>query len=312
MKKIMIITIACLLSAVCHAQDKELETMLQTIQQLKDRPKKNEPDKIKYNLQIVQLCEKVIQQMSRTHSEDLETFYSILFTAADSYIRLGMNEPYYIDNRRQFKKYLPEWLPDRSRGVFWYEAKRYLNTIIDKTENQEDIDEASELLSFIDEHTEEYWDAVDRQLSLTRKKEEVQAYIKKLKIAKRDYSPFFTIGTGTGISYGDFGVKASFYTAPNGVSFVGSMGTWRTKWAAGMGVGFANTYKGNLHLQMLYGNRWYSQTGTYIKAGNIGVNINIDVYKNIGINLEGGVWIATNDGRDLTDWDWAIGIYYKL
>jgi hypothetical protein len=196
--------------------------------------------------------------------------------------------------------------------IFWRRAIDFINIVLKYDTVQERIDYVYGLSIYIDENVEEYEDRIWTQYKLIRERIELEEYRKKTIERRRDYASFFLIGAGTGSIYGTMGAKASFYMAPNGVSFLGSIGTDKTKWAAGIGIGFANTYKTNLHLHVLVGNRWFSEIEAYEDAVNLSATLNFDVYKRIGISIDGGCWSSNAGSSDMYDWGWSIGVYYKF
>ena len=315
-------------SGYCFSQKDNIEQILQTVQLLKDRPKKNDTERIKDNLQAVQQLKKAIELLPK----DEDIYVLSLMSLAETYISLGLDEPYYIDHIWEFAKYdsdndiLADWVKRPSvyytdnvfgtrSALFWEQAEMYLDEVKNNNYNKLYANEAASLLAKIASKKSEYKKKVYSQLKLTYNKMKIQKKKDSKLEQKRDYSEFFQIGVGRGFTYGDIGLKASYYTAPDGFSFIGGAGTGKTRWVAGIGVGINNTYSENIHLQMLVGERQYAKLNNeYKKSINMSLNLNIDIkkIKHLGLNFDGGVWVVPLGDDTFGIWGGSFGIYYKF
>jgi hypothetical protein len=288
--------------------------MLETAEKIKERPKKNISDSITDNLQAVRILKDALPHLT-DDKEICNTFFSL----ADAYIDLGLHESYYVDNIKKFKKYVSDEddlkrysidkvLANRS-PLFWSIAKEYLNKVLSLATDQEDINSAKESLEYINENIQEYRQIVRNQQRLTLDKLKLLEQEKEIRKGRREHSPFFQIGAGSGATFGSIGTQASFYTAPNGYCFFVGVGADKTKFMTGVGFGFANTYRTNIHCNVLVGNHKFSKEAGYLSSLGLFLDLNIDVYKEIGINIDGGLWMA---GEDMTHWGWSLGVYYKF
>ncbi|MDR1338623.1 MAG: hypothetical protein LBK58_00955 [Prevotellaceae bacterium] len=323
----LLLFIVFLSPGICYAQ-KDLDKakkIVQTAQELKDRHKKNISDRIKDNLKAVKKFKEALEYM--TASEE-DWACMTLLSLAETYMNLGADETYYVDHIREFAKYvsdkdlLVEWVENPRpfaqniytiRSPIFYDlAIEYLDIVMRIATKQDYRDGATELRTYIDENMREYRSNVYQVQGALRTNMGAEKKKKEIVERRRDYASFFLIGAGTGSIYGTMGAKASYYIAPNGLSFLCSIGTDKTKWAAGAGIGFANTYKTNLHLHVLVGNRWFSEIGAYEEAINLSATLNFDVYKRIGISIDGGCWGTSVGNSDMFNWGWSIGAYYKF
>jgi tetratricopeptide (TPR) repeat protein len=314
---------------ICYAQEnKDLDKakkIVQAAQELKDRYKKDISDRIKDNLKAVKKFKEALEYM--TASEEYWACMTLL-SLAETYMELGADETYYVDHIREFAKYvsdkdlLIEWLENPKpfvqniytiRSPIFYDlAIEYLDIVMRIAVKQDYRDGAIELRTYIDENMREYRSNVYQIQGALRTNLEVEEKKNEITKRRRDYASFFLIGAGTGSTYGTMGAKASYYMAPNGVSFLGSIGTDKTKWAAGIGIGFANTYKHNLHLHVLAGNRWFPEIEAYETALNLSATLNLDIYKRIGVSIDGGCWATSVGNSEMLNWGWSIGVYYKF
>jgi hypothetical protein len=328
MKRFLILfSIACFLIPLSgfaqknkKKSDIDVVKILETAENIKERPKKNISDSIIDNLKAIRMFKDVLPFLH----ED-EKICNTLFSLADAYIDLGLNEAYYVDNIRKFEEYVSDkddlvyfWNTEKRSGhyvlsdrtpLFWKMSQKYLNIILSLANEQEDINSANELLEYINENEREYRQIVYKQQSLTFDKFKLLEQEKEIRKQKREHSPFFQIGAGCGATFGSIGAQASFYKSPNGWCIIGGIGEDKTEFMAGLGFGFANTYSTNIHCNILYGNHKFSKKGDYIASLGLFLNLNIDVYKELGVNIDGGLWTA---GENATRWGWSLGVYYKF
>ena len=339
-QKIIFIIIFLQFSFFCFSQNEfgRYPKQFQQALALKERHKKYVENRIIDNLQAIK---KFNEALKYYNDEFLDALTLLLI--GETYVDLGLDEAFYVDNIHLFKDYvidndpLVRYFKDKKSQrynsisdaytyrdpIFWDKAYNYLSWVKSNAIDDDIINRADEWLDYIEMNMSEYKSAIRKQHRLSREKKQLENKLKHEVDMLSDYTPFFLLSVGHGFTYGDIGVRASFYKAPNGFVLLGGIGTEQIKtdlpaenrWIAGFGYGFANTGKAQLHTHFLFGNYWFEETGgSYETALNISMNLNVIIYKRLGIHIDGGFWTPPLNYQylDFIKWGWSAGIYLKL
>ena len=192
---------------------------------------------------------------------------------------------------------------------YFNEAKSYLNNIIYSSSDSDNISEAKKVLSqinIVENAIKEERVIAERRYQLRleerRAREEMEHEIRKQEKEKnKDYDSFFSLGTGYGLSYGQMGIKASLFVAPDRLMLTGSVGypisyfndkSVPLLWSTGLGFSFG-TYRKNFQLIIQYYGKIESRKDYYEKALGLNFAANFDLFSsNFGINFDVGYYLT--------------------